>query len=42
MDNTYKSVVSHKNFYFSIDENKKRDNKKLWSTKSPGNDFHKP
>jgi len=40
--NTYKEVISHKNFYFGIDENKKHTNTRVWNKRAPGNPTLKP
>lgn len=38
----YKEAVTKSNFYFSIDENKKDTNLKIFNPKAPGNHHHHP
>ena len=39
---TYQEVLSRKNFYFEVDENKVSKNLRVANMKAPGNKFHKP
>ena len=38
----YKEVKTKSNFYFSVDENKKTKNLKIFNTKAPGNAHRHP
>ena len=38
----YKEVATKSNFYFSIDENKKDKNIKIYNVKAPGNKYRHP
>lgn len=39
---TYQEVITHKNFFFAIDENKVRKNVRVADMKAPGNKYRKP
>jgi hypothetical protein len=38
----YQEVVSRKNFFFAVDENKKQTNLKIHNIQAPGNKYRKP
>jgi len=41
-EEAYQEVLTKKNYYFGVDEQKKNKNLKVYNTKAPGNKHHKP
>lgn len=39
---TFNEVIKRENFYFSVDDNKRNTNLKVYNAKAPGNKFRTP